>query len=126
VISARPLSEQDRELVTSWLLQDELHQQLGLKFEDVIADNSESYIISDSQGPIMAIRTQKALRVAMQFDPAHPYRTAVVAQEVIDWLKEKASAEKCTEIIIRPGGKAVKFAEKLKFLPFIGKYLEVK
>lgn len=126
MIFSRPLIEGDRDFVTSWLSQDSLHQQLGLKFEDLLVPASESYIVSDSQGPLIAVRSQKALRIAMQFDPAHPYRTAAVAEEVVDWMRDKARKEGCAEIIIRPGGKAVKFAERLKFLEFVGKYIEVK
>src|SRR5579885_2207377 len=103
--------EKDADLVSSWLANDPVHTELGITPADL--DEGEVAIIHDENGPVMAVRFQKALRVAIQFNPKTPYRSAKVAKEVVQWFKDLAKNGKFSEVIIRPGGKAKSFAEKL-------------
>lgn len=112
-------------LVAEWLKNDAFHQQVGIQESEIWEPNSEVHLISDENGPVMAVRLQTALRVAIQFNPETPYRNAKVAQDVVDWFKGVGQQKKCTEIIIRPGGKAEKFSEKLQFEPFDGKRMRI-
>jgi hypothetical protein len=107
------------------LAQDALHQAIGLKVEDIFADETEAVEISDEHGPIMAVRFHRALRVAIQFYPNRRFRIAKVAREVVEWFKKLASDGRFKEIIIRPGGKARKFAKKLGFTPFTGRMIGI-
>lgn len=117
----------DEPLVSSWLAQDELHQQLGLSFGNLLEPQTEPYLVSDdSNVPFIAIRLHLSLRAAMQFDPSQPYKSAKYAPEVIDWMKRAGKLAGAKELIIRPGGKAVNFADRLGFEDFIGKYMEIE
>jgi hypothetical protein len=109
--------------ITKWMSDDAAHA--GLTIDDVFAKCTEAAMVSDENGvPLMCVRVSKALRVAIQFNPKTPFKSARVAKEVVSWFKDIAKNSGCNEVIIRPGGKAVRFAEKLGFLPFIGKYLK--
>jgi hypothetical protein len=125
-ISVKRVSRDDPEvgMVADWLAKDELHQSLGLTMEDVFAHGPID-LISDEQGPLIAVRTHLAMRAAMQFRPESRLRIARIGSEVVDWMKREAKDRNCSEVVIRPGGKAQKFAEKLGFREFIGKYLGV-
>jgi hypothetical protein len=124
-IHTRRINENDEPLVTRWLEADEVHKRLGLKFTNLLAPNTEAYLISDEgHTPVMAVRLHKALRVAIQFGDS-PYRSARHAKEVVSWFTEQARQDECREVIIRPGGGAVQFADKLGFTDFAGKYIEV-
>ena len=127
MISIQPLKRTDPEtdLVADWLAKDELHQALGLKLDDVFEDGTEAVMISDERGPLIAVRLHKSLRVAMQFQPNSRLRIARSGAEVVDWMKQVAKNENCSEVIIRPGGKAKNFAEKLGFREFIGKFIKI-
>lgn len=114
----------EAKLVEEWLTKDELHQSLGLTMEDVF-EYGYIDLISDEQGPLIAVRTHLALRAAMQFRPESRLRIARIGAEVVNWMKKEAEEAKCAEVVIRPGGAAQKFAEKLGFREFIGKYLGV-
>lgn len=114
----------EAKLVEDWLAKDELHQSLGLTMEDVF-EHGYIDLISDEQGPLIAVRTHLALRAAMQFRPESRLRIARIGAEVVDWMKKEAEDVNCAEVIIRPGGKAQKFAEKLGFREFIGKFIKI-
>ena len=122
LISLRLVTPEDESLFNTWRDQDETHVTLGLEFSDLIAPGGSAYLISDESGPLIFMRVWKALRFGMQFDPSASYRTASVAHEVVCKMEEMARNEEASEIIIRPGGKATKFAEKLGFQEFYGKY----
>ena len=128
MIYVKKLTRNDPDVaqVEQWLKEDEFHQQQGLKIDDLFAPNTEAALIYDEQGPIQAVRFHKALRAASQFNPRAKLRNARVGHEVAEWFKKLAKESGCNEVIIRPGGKAVRFTEKLGFLPFIGKFLGVK
>lgn len=122
----RELTIEDKPMVEDWLSHDEVHRKLGLKWEDVVAEDSESFLIStDDDKPLMVLRTQLALRAAIQFSPDRPYACAKYANEVINFMKNRCKEVGAKEIIIRPGGKAIHFAEKLGFKEFIGKFLQI-
>lgn len=127
MISVKSIERDDSEaaLVGDWLSKDELHTTNGITLDDVFDDGTEAAMISDEQGPLIAVRFHKSLRVAMQFRPESRLRVARVGAEVTEWLKKVAKDEKCKEVIIRPGGKADKFSAKLGFREFIGRYLGV-
>lgn len=127
MIYVKKITKTDPEAATvaEWLAKDAAHQALGIKPEDIFEDGTETALISDENGPIIAIRFHRALRVAMQFKPESRLRIARVGVEVVDWIKQVAKAGGEKEVIIRPGGKAVKFAKKRGFLDFVGKYLGV-
>lgn len=127
MIYVKKLSREDPDtkLVEDWLKQDEFHQSQGITIEDLFAPNTEAAIIYDEQGPIQAVRFHKSLRAASQFNPKARIRNARVGAEVAAWFQKLAKESGCTEVIIRPGGKAVNFTERLGFLPFIGKFLGV-
>jgi hypothetical protein len=125
MISAKPISPDDREFFDACLSKDELHKSLGISFSDLETANTESFLISDESGPLMTVRLHNALRVAIQFNPGTTYRSAKAANAVIEWFKGIARERKCNEVIIRPGGGAAKFAEKLGFLDFVGKFIGV-
>lgn len=114
-IQIRPLTRADKPLVQAWLDADEVHRTLGLSVDQLFEPGSRSVLISDERGPLLAVRLQLALRVAMQFDDSHHFRTAKAAPEVVCWLKQMAETIGATEVIIRPGGKARCFAAKLGF-----------
>lgn len=124
-ITIRRIDQNDEPLVSRWLENDYVHQKLGLKFEDVLAKNTQAYLISAPE-PIMAVRIHKALRVAIQFGDS-PYKSAKYSRDVVEWFLDEARREECREVIIRPGGGSIRFADKLGFSDFSGsKYLEVK
>jgi hypothetical protein len=116
-------NDPDTAEVEKWLAEDEFHQSQGIKIDDLFADGTEAAIIYDEQGPIQAVRFHRALRAASQFNPSARLRNARAGAEVARWFQTLAHESGCIEVIIRPGGKAIRFTEKLGFLPFIGKYL---
>lgn len=120
----RPVTPEDEKFFNECLEKDEVHKSLGIKFKHL--EDGDSYLVSDESGPIMFVRLQNALRVAIQFNPDTPLRSARAAQKVVDWFTGIARGRKAKEVIIRPGGGAVHFADKLGFLPFDGKFIEVK
>lgn len=125
MIFVKKLTIEDRPLVSKWFDADPVHSKSNLSVDDIFEDGTEAALISDEDGvPVLAIRLHKALRIGIQFNPETPYKTAKVAKEVVEWFKVLAKEAGCKEVIIRPGGKAVRFSEKLGFLPFIGKYLK--
>lgn len=118
--------EKDKELVSGWLERDETHKALSLKFSDVIADGTEAYLVLDGDVPLMVLRRHLAERLAIQYNPDTSYRNAKAADQVINWIGQKAKESGALEVIIRPGGKAIKFTERLGFSEFSGKYLWLK
>lgn len=127
MIQLKPLKQGDPEagLTEEWLANDALHQELGITPEDLYESGTELVMISDEQGPIIAVRFHKALRVAMQFRPNSRIRIAKAGKEVVQKLKELAKAVNCNELIIRPGGRAKNFSRKLGFKQFIGKFINL-
>lgn len=120
----RPVTPENEDFFNECLSKDEVHKSLGIRFKNL--EDGDSYVVSDESGPLMTVRLQNALRVAIQFNPDAPLRSARAAKKVVDWFSNIARERKASEVIIRPGGGAVRFAEKLGFLPFDGKFIEVK
>lgn len=121
MIVIRPLIPEDEPLVSKWLEQDEVHRAAGIKWEDVTAPGTYTEIVSDEDGVILTvIRYHAALRIAMQFNPDATYRVAKHSKEIVDMMKQRARDIGAKEVIIRPGGKAVRFADKLGFVDFTG------
>lgn len=119
----RPVEPADETFFNECLAKDEIHQSLGITFKDL--SDGDSYLVSDEHGPLMFVRLQNALRVAIQFNPDTPLRSARAAQKVVDWFSGMARGRKAKEVIIRPGGGAVRFADKLGFSDFQGKFINV-
>lgn len=115
----------ETEFVRRWWEKDEFHQKSGVKFDELFADGTEAALVHDEQGPLIALRVHRSLRVAMQFRPESRIRIAKIGTEVVTWLKKLAKEGNMKEIIIRPGGKAENFSKKLGFLDFVGKILGV-
>lgn len=115
----------DSPMLEDWIRRDPVHSVNGVKLADVFEDGTEAALICDEHGPLMAVRFHRALRVAMQFRPDSGYRIAKVGKEVTAWLQKLAGESNCKEVIIRPGGKADRFTEKLGFKNFIGRFLGV-
>jgi hypothetical protein len=109
----------------AWCAKDPVHSANGITWADVTEKDTEAAVVYDEQGPISIVRFHKALRVAMQFNPDASYRVAKTADETVDWFGVLARSMGMKEVIIRPGGKAVRFAEKLGFKDFIGKFIGV-
>lgn len=118
-------TDPDAKMVAEWLANDADHQKSGLTIDDLFAENTETALIYDEEGPIMAARFHKALRVGVQFNPKTRLRNARAGAEVADWFRQIATASKCKEVIVRPGGKARKFVKKLGFKSFIGRFIGV-
>jgi multidrug efflux pump subunit AcrB len=116
-------TDPDAVLAIEWLLNDPYHQKLGITPEEMF--DGEVALIHDEDGPIMVVRFQKALRVAIQFNPKTRLRNAKAGAEVVKWFQQIAKQTECDEVIVRPGGKAVQFADKLGFRNFVGKVLGV-
>jgi gamma-glutamyl-gamma-aminobutyrate hydrolase PuuD len=117
----RPVVPEDESLVSKWLEQDEVHKANGIKWQDVTAPGTYAEIVMDEDGIILTvIRYHAAIRVAMQFNPDATYRVAKHSHEIVDMLKQRARGIGAKEVIIRPGGKAVRFADKLGFVEFTG------
>jgi hypothetical protein len=125
MIYVRKVNKEDPEakIVEEWLANDSEHQKLGIT-PDQIWDG-EVALIYDEDGPIMAVRFQKSLRVAIQFNPRTKLRNARAGKEVTEWFKSLARQGNCSEVIVRAGGRAKKFAARLGFMDFIGQYLKV-
>lgn len=119
----RPVEPADEEFFNECLSKDKTHQSLGVTFKDL--SDGDSYLVSDERGPLMFVRLQNALRVAIQFNPDTPLRSARAAKQVVNWFSDIARGRKAKEVIIRPGGGAVKFSDKLGFKDFVGKYITV-
>ncbi len=120
MIIVRPLVPEDEPLVSKWLEQDEVHRAAGIKWEDVTAPGTYTEIVSDEDAVILTvIRYHAALRVAMQFNPDATYRIAKHGKEITNMLKQRARNIGAKEVIIRPGGKAVRFADRLGFIDFV-------
>lgn len=117
----RPLTIDDEPLVSKWLEQDEVHKAAGLKWADVVAPGTYAEIILDESDTILTVvRYHAALRAAMQFNPDATYRIAKHGQELKEMLQERARNIGATEVIIRPGGKAIHFTDRLGFQDFTG------
>jgi hypothetical protein len=127
MIYVRKVSKTDpeAEIAKEWLANDPEHQKLGIQPEDVFEDGTELALIYDEQGPIMAARFHRALRAAVQFNPQTRLRNARAGKEVAEWFQKIASESGCKEVIVRPGGRAKRFTERLGFSDFIGKVLKV-
>lgn len=106
---------EDRATVQAWLDKDELHQQLGLKVDMLFAPGTESYFVMDDEQPLMAVRFWKAMRFGIQFNPDSPYKSAKAANWVMAQMEEWAYKLGYAELMCIPGGRAVKFAERLGF-----------
>lgn len=113
----------EAELAAEWLKNDEYHQSIGLTAEQIW--DGEVALVYDEEGPIMAIRFQKALRAAVQFNPATRLRNARAGTEVTKWLQQVAVGAGCKEVVVRAGGRAKNFVERLGFQEFIGQYIGV-
>lgn len=119
------ISEPQEGFFNKCLEKDEIHQSLGITFANTKDANTESFLISDEKGPLMTVRLHDALRVAIQFDPDATYRSAKIAKEVVSWFSDIARERGAKEVIIRAGGDAVHFANKLGFQDFNGQYINV-
>ena len=125
-MKVRLLTKQDRPLFEKWLEKDELHKSLGITWDDLGEWGTTSYVVLDDDGePLIFVRIYTAMRVAMQFNPNRPYATAKIAEVVVQWLQSCAAEKGAKEVIIRPGGRARRFAERLGFQEFIGKFISV-
>lgn len=124
-LTSRPVHITDKPLIEDWISKDFHHSQTGRSWGDLVEPKTESYLLSANDFPLMAVRLHNALRVAIQFNPEHPYRSARHAKEIMIWLKERADKISATEMIIRPGGLAVNFAEHLGWEDFSGKFFKV-
>lgn len=121
MITVRKVTPDDEALVSEWLEQDETHKAAGIKWSDVIAPKTYAELVLDEDGVILTVvRYHLALRAAMQFNPEASYRNAKHGQELKKLLIDRAEQLNAIEVIIRPGGKAVRFSEKLGFKDFIG------
>lgn len=126
MIKYRLIKPEDEPMVSSWLERDEVHKSLGLTWKDVNEEGTVPFLISTEDDiPLLVARLHVSVRAAMQFNPDTPIAIARHANEVIDWMKDMAMKAKAKEIIIRPGGKAVRFSEKLGFKNFIGKFIGI-
>lgn len=125
MISVKKITKDSPEaaLAVEWLKNDEYHQGIGLKPEQIW--DGEVALVYDDEGPIMAIRFQKALRAAVQFNPNTRLRNARAGTEVTRWLQQVAVGAGCQEVVVRAGGRAVQFVNKLGFEDFTGQYLKV-
>lgn len=122
----RRITELDKDWVSDWIARDATHVAAGITFKDVMEEGTEAFLISDLSGvPIMIVREHLALRIAIQFNPDTPFRSARHAPQILKALQSIAKSKGATEIIIRPGGKSVHFANKLGFKDFIGKFFRV-
>jgi hypothetical protein len=119
------ISEPQEEFFNACLNRDDIHKSLGISSKDLTEEGTESYLISDEHGPLMTVRLHSALRVAIQFDRDATYRSAKVAKEVVSWFSDIAKKRGAKEVIIRPGGGAVPFSERLGFRDFIGKFIQI-
>lgn len=117
-------TETDKQLTSKWLEKDEFHTAAGITLDDLFKSGTKAIMAcDDKENPLIAIRAHLALRIAMQFNPDSPYRTAKVAKQVVEDLQKTAQDYGALEVIILPGGKAWNFAEKLGFRPFNGLYI---
>lgn len=126
MISKRRIVADDEAQFNEWLAKDDLHKSLGLTFADVQEPGTEAYLVSDASGPLMVVRRHRATRIAIQFDPSVPIRTARASKEILEWIKSLAREDDAIEIIIRPGSKAGKFADHLGFMEFNGQFMKIE
>jgi len=110
-------------MIAQWLENDPWHRSSGVTIDDAYAPGSELAILEDDAGPIMAVRLNLSLHVGIQFGPT-PYRNAKAGAALREWLKEIALKRGATEVFGLPGGRAVKFFEKLGWRDFKGKILK--
>lgn len=121
LLTCRPLTIDDKPLVSKWLADDPFHSRAGITWDDVTAPGTYSEIVTDEDGVILTvIRYHAALRAAFQFNPDATYRIAKHGYDLKKLLEDKARNIGAKEVIIRPGGKAVRFTEKLGFEDFSG------
>jgi hypothetical protein len=113
----------DAALVLDWLKNDEYHQSIGITPEQIW--DGEVALVYDEEGPVMAIRFQRALRAAVQFNPRTKLRNARAGKEVSEWLQSLARQSHCSEVIVRAGGRAKPFVKRLGFQEFDGQFLKV-
>lgn len=127
MIKIRAVLPTDESLVSDWLARDEIHRSLDYTWDHLLEKDTTSAIVFDeSDIPLLAVRFHKAIRVGMQFNVDQPYRVAKHMREVVAAMQEYAKQNNAKEIIIRPGGKAIRLAEDLGFKDFTGsKIIEV-
>jgi hypothetical protein len=112
---------EDEPLVSSWLENDPLHKANNITWADVIEPGTYAEVISDEDGVILSIvRYHAALRAGMQFNPSAAYRVAKHGKELKEMLQQRARNIGAKEVIICPGGKAVRFTDRLGFVDFKG------
>jgi hypothetical protein len=124
-IDPKNVSPEDHALISDWLSKDKEHQALGISPKQFFEPDTELAIIHDEDGPRMIVRFHKALRVAVQFNPDTPFKNAKIGREVTNWFKTLAKNMNAKEVITRPGGKAIRFVEKLGFKNFVGKFIGI-
>lgn len=122
MIYVRKLTEEDRPMVTEWIAADEYHTAMGITTAMVYEPGTEAAIVYDEDGPIQIVRFHRALRAAAQYNPKTRLRCARAGKEVKEWIEQIARENGAKEVIIKPGGRAVKFTEHLGYLPFEGKF----
>jgi len=81
-------------------------------------------LISDETRPLIAVRTHTLFALLCNFGRSR-LRIARIGAEVVNWMKKEAEDAKCSEVVIRPGGKH-KVAEKTGFREFMGSIWEFK
>lgn len=124
--SFEKIRPEHEKMVSEWIAGDAVHVAAGISWKDVIADRTESYLVSDESGcPLEVVRLCTAMRVALQFGP-NTYRVAKYAPNVMEWLQQKANERQAKEMIIRPGSpKVVHFVNRLGWSDFSGKVFEI-
>lgn len=127
MIKIRAVLPTDESLVSDWLARDEIHRNLGYTWNHLLEKDTTAAIVFDEVDiPLLAVRFHKALRVGMQFNVDQPYKVAKHMREVVAAMQEYAKQNNAKEIIIRPGGKAIRLADGLGFKDFTGsKIIEV-
>jgi len=126
MIKVRKIVPDDEKLVSGWLERDPVHRAANIKWQSVIENGTEAFLIhNEEDNPLLAVRFHIALRAAMQFNPDTPFTIARHANEIVKWMNTISDTLGAKELIIRPGGKAVRFSEKLGFEDFNGKFIKI-
>ena len=102
----RPLNGQDKDTLTEWIARDPDHKgRCNAEFWTSPPPQAESFVVEDEQGKIFYVRTEKLLRIHIQFDPTENERTKAALEQFCSDIKKTAKPsykQVVIETVFRP------------------------
>lgn len=91
ILKYRPLNGQDKDTLTEWIDRDPDHKgRCNAEFWASPPSQAESFATEDDKGAVFYVRTEKLLRIHVQFDPAENERTKAALEQFCTDIKRTA------------------------------------